>query len=162
MRHSLQYLILFALITHNLAANLNIDRMRSSQLKISLTGPNIYPPAFGLLPATDQSFVKLTCQMKLLQCQSRGGVPWAVQAPRPHMYPQCVAGTWGGRAQGRMLLGCRDTYTDPLSPSYYGHNPEWHFKKNTLASLVCWQCGSMVRKTLISVSQVLPLPGILH
>lgn len=36
-----------------------------------------------------------------------------------------------------------DTYTDPLSPSRYGHNPEWHFKKNTLASFVCWQCSTM-------------------
>lgn len=53
----------------------------------------------------------------------------------------CCGNARGGRgglqSTWTHAVGSRgDTYTDPLSPSRYGHNPEWHFKWQ-------WQCSTM-------------------
>lgn len=71
---------------------------------------NIDPPASGLLPAMDQSFVKSPVRWNY----SGAGCPvrwrqgsWVVQAPRLQMYPQCVAdASRGGRFPEHMQACC--------------------------------------------------------
>lgn len=89
------------------AANLNIDRTRSSQLKTRLTGPTYILQPFGLLPATDQSFVKSPVRWNYSGVSRparwrRGS--WAAQAPRPPHVPAASyperRGGGGGHSAG--------------------------------------------------------------
>lgn len=131
----------------NLAANLNIDRTCSSQLKTRLTGPTyILQPFVCCLPRTKALLSHLSDEITPVSVArwGDGRDPGPCRRQGPTCIPSVLRERQGGQsARTHAVRSRRDTYTDPLSPSYYGHNPEWHFKKNTLASLVCWQYSPM-------------------
>lgn len=148
------------------------------------------PKPLGRPPAMDQSFVKSPVRWNYsgVTCPARGRQgSWAIAgAEASHVAAEmCVYRphwTGGGGGGKRPVLESarlhaawcrRDTRTDRPSAWYHGGNPGRQFKKNTPPLLACRQYGPMEcwwwalmglaegKRTLISVSQVLPLPGTL-
>lgn len=98
-----QHLLLFTLITQTIriwpTSYWHTDtHLPAENMADRSNRPDIYPPAFSLLPATDQSFVKSPVRWNYSDASCpvrwRQG-SWAVQAPRLHMYPRRVAETSG-------------------------------------------------------------------
>lgn len=128
-------------------ASLNIDRTRSSQLKTRLTGPTyILQPLVCCLPRTKALLSHLSDEITPVSVAwwGDGRDPGPCRRRGPTCTHSVLQDRQGGQSAGfHAARSRRDTRTDPPSPSYHGRNPEWHFKKNTLASLVCWQYRPM-------------------